>query len=91
MKVLILEFDKSEEYILREILSGIKKRTREYQIRDCVLDNDILYRGELVINPICRTLKKNNEDIHLTPYEFDTLYLLAKRPGGCFQGKRFIT
>lgn len=33
----------------------------------------------VIINPICRTLEKNNEDIYLTPYEFDTLYLLAKK------------
>ena len=87
-KFLILYFHRSEENILKEILSGIQKRTEEYQIRDCVLDNDILYRGDLVINPICRTLEKNNEDIHLTAYEFDTLYLLAKRPGWVFSRER---
>lgn len=63
---LILYFHRPEENILKEILSGIQKRTEEYQIWDCVLDNDILYRGDLVINPICRALEKNNEGIHLT-------------------------
>ncbi len=81
---MILSFKRADEPVLKEILHGISRRTEEYQIRNCVLDNDILYRGDLVLNPICRTLEKNNEDIHLTPYEFDTLYLLAKRPGWVF-------
>lgn len=51
-KVLILYFDSSEENILKEILSGTQKKIEEYQIWDCELDNDILYRGDLVINPI---------------------------------------
>lgn len=80
-KILILSFENSEEHILHEIISEIRKNTKKYQIRDCVLNNHILYRGDLIINPICRTLEKNNKDIHLTPYEFDTLYLLAKKPG----------
>ncbi len=83
-KILILTFEDSEEYILHGILSNVRKRTKEYQIRDYVIENDILYRDDLIINPICRTLEKNSEDIHLTPYEFDTLYLLAKRPGWVF-------
>ena len=56
-------------------------KTKDNKIRNCILDNEILFRGDLVINPICRTLERNNEDIHLTAYEFDTLFLLAKRPG----------
>lgn len=87
-KILILSFENSEEYILRGILSDVKKRTKEYQIRDCILDNDILYRGDLIINPICRTLEKGNEEIYLTTYEFDTLYLLAKRQGWVFSRER---
>jgi len=84
VKILILSFKRADEPVLKEILYGISRRTEEYQIRNCVLDNDVLYRDDLIINPICRTLQKNNEDIHLTPYEFDTLYLLAKRPGWVF-------
>lgn len=61
-------------------------KTKDNKIRNCILDNEILFRGDLVINPICRTLERNNEDIHLTAYEFDTLFLLAKRPGGVFKG-----
>ncbi len=87
-KFLILSFEKADEPILWEILSGIQKRTGKYQIRNCILDNDILYYGDLVINPICRTLEKNGEDIHLTAYEFDTLYLLAKRPGWVYSRER---
>lgn len=87
-KILILSFQKSEECIMHRILSGIQNRTEEYQIRNCILDNDILYYGDLVINPICRTLEKNGEDIHLTAYEFDTLYLLAKRPGWVYSREK---
>lgn len=87
-KFLILYFEKSEENILRDILSGIQKRTEDYQIRNCVLDNDILYYGDLVINPIYRTLEKSGKDVHLTAHEFDILYLLAKRPGWVYSRER---
>lgn len=90
-KFLILSFEKADEPILWEILSGIQKRTGKYQIRNCILDNDILYYGDLVINPICRILEKNGEDIHLTAYEFDTLYLLAKRPGWVYSRERIYS
>lgn len=83
MKIAILSFENSEEHILNDILSQIKNRTN-YQIRSTVLESEILQRGELTINPICRTLEKNGEKIHLTVYEFDTLYLLAKKPGWVF-------
>lgn len=78
---MVFSFEKSEEYLLREILRGIQNKTKDNKIRNCILDNEILFRGDLVINPICRILERNNEDIHLTAYEFDTLFLLAKRPG----------
>lgn len=87
-KILILSFGSSEEYIMREILSGIQNSTGEYQIRNCIFNNDILQRGDLIINPICRTLEKNGEDIHLTAHEFDILYLLAKRPGWVYSRER---
>ncbi len=41
-KIVILSFEKSEEHFLYEILSSVRKRTKEYQIRDCILENDIL-------------------------------------------------
>ncbi len=42
-KILILSFENSQEYMMRKILSKIQKGTKEYQIRNCILDNDILY------------------------------------------------
>lgn len=87
-KILILSFGNSEEDILREILSGIRNKAMKCQIRNCILDNDILYYDDLIINPICRTLEKNGEDIHLTAHEFDILYLLAKRPGWVYSRER---
>lgn len=84
MKILVLSFEKKEECILHKILGDIQKRTKEYQIRSSIFDNEVLYRGDLIINPLCRTVKKNGEDIHLTAYEFDTLYLLAKKQGWVF-------
>lgn len=38
----------------------------------------------MIINPLYRTVTKNGKDIHLTAYEFDTLYLLAKKQGWVF-------
>lgn len=90
-KILILSFEKKEEYILYEILQDIKKRTKEYQIRNSIYSDEILYIGDLVINPMSRTLEKDGKDIHLSSYEFDTLYLLAKKAGWVFSSEKIYS
>lgn len=56
----------------------------DFQIRDMVLNDEILDFGELKINPLKRNVEKNGREIQLTLYEFDILCLLAKNPGWVF-------
>jgi two-component system KDP operon response regulator KdpE len=41
----------------------------------------LLVSGELEIDAVHRTVRKGGRPIHLTPKEFDLLYVLASRPG----------
>lgn len=62
----------------------ISKKYPNFQIRDKFLHDEILDYGELKINLLKRNAEKNGQEIELTMYEFDTLYLLAKHPGWVF-------
>ena len=78
-KIVILSFSNSEEHILHEIMQIIRMQP-EFQIRDMVLNDEILDFGKLIINPLKRNAEKNGQEIKLTIYEFEILYLLAKNP-----------
>lgn len=55
------------------------------QMEDCNIDfDDIIRAGKLEINPKSRRVTINNEDVILTPKEFDILYFLAKNKGSVF-------
>lgn len=62
----------------------IISRQPDFQIRDMVLNDEIIDFGELKINPLKRNVEKNDREIHLPLYTFDVLYLLAKKPGWVF-------
>ena len=62
----------------------------EFQIRDMVLNDEILDFGKLIINPLKRNAQKNGQEIKLTLYEFEILYLLAKNPGWVFSKAQII-
>ena len=52
---------------------------------DDTFQNDkILEYRDIIIDPRYRTVKVETENIELTNYEFDILYLLAKSPGWVF-------
>lgn len=80
---MILSFSNSEEHVLQEIMQIVRMQP-DFQIRDMVLNDEILDFGELKINPLKRNVEKNGREIQLTLYEFDTLCLLAKNPGWVF-------
>lgn len=80
---MVLSFSNSEEYVLQEILKIVRMQP-DYQVRDMVLNDEIIDYGELKINPLQRKVEKNGKEIKLTTYEFETLYLLAKNPGMVF-------
>ncbi len=55
------------------------------QMENCNVDfDDIIRAGKLEINPKSRRVTINNEDVILTPKEFDILYFLAKNKGSVF-------
>lgn len=81
--MVILSLFNSEKHILQEIMQ-ISKKYPNFQIRDKFLHDEILDYGELKINLLKRNAEKNGQEIELTMYEFDTLYLLAKHPGWVF-------
>ena len=80
---MILSFSDSEEQVLQKIMQIVKMQP-DFQIRDMVLNDEILDFGELKINPQKRNVEKNGREIQLTLYEFDILCLLAKNPGWVF-------
>lgn len=80
---MILSFSDSEEHVLQKIMQIVKMQP-DFQIRDMVLNDEILDFGELKINPQKRNVEKNGREIQLTLYEFDILCLLAKNPGWVF-------
>lgn len=49
-----------------------------------VSKGDGIFYGELAIHPQSRTVLRNNEEIQLTPKEFDILCFLAKNCGDVF-------
>ena len=59
-------------------LDGSPSENTEFMV-----DESIIY-GLLDINPQTRTVTHNQEDIILTPKEFDILYFLAKNRGTVF-------
>lgn len=80
---MILSFSDSEEHVLQKIMQIVKMQP-DFQIRDMVLNDEILDFGKLKINPQKRNVEKNGREIQLTLYEFDILCLLAKNPGWVF-------
>ena len=66
-KIVILSFSNSEEHILHEIMQIIRMQP-EFQIRDMVLNDEILDFGKLIINPLKRNAEKNGQEIKLTLY-----------------------
>lgn len=93
--VIILSVQKSEEAIIRALDNGANDylskpfRTGELlaRIRSAMRsmnaeDNNSEFRfGQLVINLVARTVKKNNELIKLTSTEYQLLALLVKNEG----------
>ena len=71
---MIASFDREEEQDFEELVLFLKEKG----YRDCTgmasADNVLKY-NDLKINSKYRTVRKQGEDIKLTNYEFDILYL----------------
>ena len=89
-KVLIVSFDREEEQDFEELVLFLKEKGyRDFtsvETTDSVLKYD-----DLEINPKYRTVRRQGKDIELTNYEFNILYLLAKRPGQVFSKEQIYS
>lgn len=68
---------------MQEILRIVRDQP-DFQIRDMILNDEILDFGGLKINPLKRNVEKKGKEIQLTLYEFDVFYLLTKNPRWVF-------
>lgn len=89
-KVLIASFDREEEQDFEELVLFLKEKGYKNFTSMALRDKTLKY-DDLEINPKYRTVRRQEEDIELTNYEFDILYLLAKRPGQVFSKEQIYS
>ena len=89
-KVLIVSFDREEEQDFEELVLFLKEKGYKNFTSMALRDKTLKY-DDLEINPKYRTVRRQEEDIELTNYEFDILYLLAKRPGQVFSKEQIYS
>lgn len=89
-KVLIASFDREEEQDFEELVLFLKEKGYRDFTGMASADNVLKY-NDLKINPKYRMVRNQGEDIKLTNYEFDILYLLAKRPGQVFSKEQIYS
>lgn len=89
-KVLIASFDREEEQDFEELILFLKEKGYKEFISMISTDKVLKYDG-IEINPQYRTVRKLGIEIELTNYEFDILYLLAKRPGQVFSKEQIYS
>lgn len=81
-KIIVMMFDDAQETDLEELLFLLESKgyigsNNNFSANNLEYDN-------LIIGPKSRTVKRDGNNIDLTNYEFDILYLLAKSPGQVF-------
>jgi two-component system KDP operon response regulator KdpE len=70
----------TKPFQLSELTARIRAALR--RIRLSVADEDVpIQIGEIRIDPVRREVTKANDQIHLTPKEFDLLHLMMEHPG----------
>lgn len=89
-KVLIASFDREEEQDFEELVLFLKEKGYKDFTSIESADNVLKY-DDLEISPKYRTVRQRGKDIELTNYEFDILYLLAKRPGQVFSKEQIYS
>lgn len=82
-KVLIAIFDE-DEMDFEKMIPFIKEKSKLILMDDTFQNDKILEYRDIIIDPRYRIVKVETENIELTNYEFDILYLLAKSPGQVF-------
>lgn len=78
----------ADDYITKpfnpmELIARVKSQLRRYKKynKEAIIDNNVLEIGDLIINTDTRQVSVRNQEIRLTPKEFDILGLLARNKG----------
>lgn len=81
--MLLILFEEDENSILEDLLHFLESKGNVTLLKNDSSRTLLRYKN-LVLDPQYRSVKVNGQDIELTNYEFETLYLLAKNPGQVF-------
>ena len=82
-KLLLLSFKDDEEEMLNELSDFLTSKCH-MEVINAFSDNTYLEYDGLTIDTKCRAVERRGEQVELTHYEFEILYLLAKHPGQVF-------
>ena len=89
-KVLIATFGDEEEMDLEELILFLKKKSNIVLVNTSS-NNGLLEYDNFAIDSKFRTVKVNGQNVELTNYEFDILYLLSKNPGQVFSKEQIYS
>lgn len=71
-----------------EMIARINSLLRRYMQLGCrTLQNKIYHVGKLTVNDQTKVVTADNEEVSMTPLEYDILALLMKNPGHVFSSK----
>jgi len=80
----------TKPFHMRELTARVRAAVRRAHM--CELDPDESFRiGEIVLNPVLRTVLKGGQRIHMTPKEFDLLMYLMTHAGTPLAHSRLLT
>lgn len=82
-KILMVSFENDEEPILDAILR-IMQENGNFEKLGILYGSQTIEYETLIINPKTRMVQVEKQEIELTNYEFEILYLLARHPGQVF-------
>lgn len=71
----------SKPFKVRELMARIRARLRRPEVE---IPEEAITIGDLVINVLSHTVSRGNQEISLTPLEFDLLHALSRKPKQVF-------
>jgi DNA-binding response OmpR family regulator len=75
----------TKPFSVRELLARVRAIFRRMELlREAPTEQQAAVQGTLTVDPISRTASVGEDQLALTPKEFDLLYLLASNPGRAF-------
>lgn len=74
----------------RELVARVQSLLRRSQSREPTVTDELISRGELVIDPVRFEVRMDGERVRLTPTEFRLLQTLAGRPGRVFRRQELL-